>query len=83
MGVASLPLSFPCALWNIGILHYKQAKLPKHLQHSVYRVWFQNSFTLLLEILSNISSFKKTTLLFQLRYVLNVFYNRIEKKVSV
>ena len=23
-------------LWNIGILHYKQAKLPIHLQHSVH-----------------------------------------------
>ena len=34
VGVASLPISIP-ALWNIGILHYKQDKLPKHLQHSV------------------------------------------------
>ena len=24
------------ALQNIGILHHKKAKLPKHLQHSVY-----------------------------------------------
>ena len=63
VGVASLPLSFPRALWNIGILHYKQAKLLKHLQHSVYRVWVQNSFTLLLEILSNISSLKKNSLI--------------------
>ena len=34
VGVA--PLFFP-ALRNIGILQYKQAKLPKHLQHSVSR----------------------------------------------
>ena len=25
-------------LWNIGILHHKEAKLPKHLQHSVYSI---------------------------------------------
>ena len=31
VGVASLHPT----LWNIGILHYKQAKLRKHLQHSV------------------------------------------------
>ena len=30
------PPSLIPTLWNIGILHYKQAKLPKHLQHSVY-----------------------------------------------
>ena len=34
VGVASLSL-IP-ALRNIDILHYKQAKLPKHLRHSVY-----------------------------------------------
>ena len=27
-------------LWNIGILHYKQAKLPIHLQHSVIKFQF-------------------------------------------
>ena len=29
----------PClipAIWNIGILHHKKAKLPKHMQHSVH-----------------------------------------------
>ena len=36
VGVAPLPLSFPPSnLLNIAILHHKQAKLPKHLQHSV------------------------------------------------
>ena len=31
------PPSLIPALWNLGILHYKQAKLPKHLQNnSVY-----------------------------------------------
>ena len=34
-GSGFLPSLNP-TLWNIGILHYKQAKLPKHLQHSVY-----------------------------------------------
>ena len=34
VGVAFLPPSYP-ALRNIGILHYKKAKLSKHLQHSV------------------------------------------------
>ena len=34
VGVAILPPS----LRNIGILHYKKAKLPKHLQHSVHIV---------------------------------------------
>ena len=29
------PPSLISTLWNIGILHYKQAKLCKHLQHSV------------------------------------------------
>ena len=29
------PPSLNPTLWNIGILHYKQAKLCKHLQHSV------------------------------------------------
>ena len=33
-GSGSPPSLIP-ALRNIGILHYKQAKLPKHLQHSV------------------------------------------------
>ena len=33
--VAPLPPSLIPTLWNIGILHYKQAKLPKNLQHSV------------------------------------------------
>ena len=32
VGVASLPPTFR----NIGILHYKQVKLLKHLKHSVY-----------------------------------------------
>ena len=38
---SGFPPSLILALWNIGILHYKQAKLPKHLQHSVcmYCVW--------------------------------------------
>ena len=30
------PPSFNSTLWNIGILQYKQAKLPIHLQHSVH-----------------------------------------------
>ena len=34
VGVASL---IP-ALQNIGILHHKKAKLPKHLQHSVLHI---------------------------------------------
>ena len=34
MPVGVAPFLIP-ALWNIDILHYKQAKLPKHLQHSV------------------------------------------------
>ena len=34
VGVAFSPSLNP-TLWNIGILHYKQAKLPKQLQHSV------------------------------------------------
>ena len=34
VGVASLPPSLIPALQNIGILHHKKAKLPKHLQHS-------------------------------------------------
>jgi hypothetical protein len=29
------PPSLISTLWNIGILHHKEAKLPKHLQHSV------------------------------------------------
>ena len=32
VGVASTPPSFPPS----GILHHKKAKLPKHLQQSVY-----------------------------------------------
>ena len=36
VGVAFLPPSLIPALQNIGILHHKKAKLPKHLQHSVY-----------------------------------------------
>ena len=35
VGVATLPPLFPPSR-NIGILHYKNAKLRKHLQHSVY-----------------------------------------------
>ena len=35
VGVASLSPSLNPTLWNIGILQYKQAKLPNHLQHSV------------------------------------------------
>ena len=34
-GSGPLPFLIP-AHWNIGILHYKQAKLPKYLQHSVH-----------------------------------------------
>ena len=37
MLVGMAPSLIP-TLWNIGILHYKQAKLPKHLQHSVSNV---------------------------------------------
>ena len=37
------PPSLIPTLWNIGILHYKQAKLPKHLQHSVYLFIFCRS----------------------------------------
>ena len=36
VGVASLPPSLIPALWNIGILHHEKAKLPIHLQQSVY-----------------------------------------------
>ena len=35
VGVASLPPSLIPVLQNIGILHHKKAKLPKHLQQSV------------------------------------------------
>ena len=35
--VSGFPPSFPPSE-NIDILHYKQAKLPKHLQHSVYNI---------------------------------------------
>ena len=35
VGVAPLPPSLIPAHWNIGILHYKQAKLRKDMQHSV------------------------------------------------
>ena len=37
---------FHPGLWNIGILHYKQAKLRKHLQHSVLRyvVWLVRTY---------------------------------------
>ena len=35
VGVASLPSSLIPALRNIGISHYKKAKLRKHLQQSV------------------------------------------------
>ena len=41
MGVASLPPSLIPALQNIGILHHKTAKLPKHLQHSVHTFLFR------------------------------------------
>ena len=30
------------AHWNIGILHYKQAKLRKYMQHSVVQLFGQN-----------------------------------------
>ena len=43
VGVASLPHS---ALQNIGILHHKMAKLPKHLQHSVRFCFFLYLFVL-------------------------------------
>ena len=33
--IGSGSTSFILAHWNIGILHYKQAKLPKDMQHSV------------------------------------------------
>ena len=33
--VSGFPPSFIPTLLNIAILHHKQAKLPKHLQHSV------------------------------------------------
>ena len=33
---SGFPPSLIPALQNIGILHHKKAKLPKHLQHSVY-----------------------------------------------
>ena len=36
VGVATLPPSLIPALWNIGILHHEKAKLPIHLQQSVY-----------------------------------------------
>ena len=37
VGVAPPPSLIP-TLWNIGILQYKQAKLRKHLQHSVHKI---------------------------------------------
>ena len=33
---SGFPPSLNPTLWNIGILQYKQAKLPIHLQHSVH-----------------------------------------------
>ena len=36
VGVTPLSPSLIPTLWNIGILHYKQAKLHKDMQHSVY-----------------------------------------------
>ena len=33
--VSGFPVYLNPTLWNIGILLYKQAKLPIHLQHSV------------------------------------------------
>jgi hypothetical protein len=35
VGVAPLPLSFPTFGTYVGILQYKQARLPKNLKHSV------------------------------------------------
>ena len=35
VGVAPLTPYLIPTLWNIGILHYKQAKLRKDMQHSV------------------------------------------------
>ena len=41
VGVAFLPSPIP-ALQNIGILHHKKAKLPKHLQQSVQAKSFKS-----------------------------------------
>ena len=38
---SGFPPSLIPTLWNIGILHHRQAKPPKHLQHSVYDLWIQ------------------------------------------
>ena len=38
VGVAPLPPSLIPSHWNIDILHYKQAKLRKYMQHSVWAV---------------------------------------------
>ena len=35
---SGFPPSLIPALQNIGILHHKKRKLPKHLQHSVYGI---------------------------------------------
>ena len=37
---SGFPPSLIPVLRNIGILHYKKAKLPKHLQHSVCNTWW-------------------------------------------
>ena len=37
-------------LWNIGILHYKQAKLRKHLQHSVFKLHDATLFIFYIEL---------------------------------
>ena len=42
VGVASLPPSLIPALQNVGILHHKKAKLPKHLQQSVLSKKIEN-----------------------------------------
>ena len=43
VGVASLPPSLIPSLQNIGILHHKKAKVPKHLQHSVCAIYCNES----------------------------------------
>ena len=45
VGVAPLPPSLTPTLWNIGILHYKQAKLRKDMQQSVILVIMSGNST--------------------------------------
>ena len=44
VGVAPLPPSLIPTLWKIGILHHKQAKLPKDMQHSVHYYFMLSLF---------------------------------------